>query len=278
MCNDKAWSSFACVFALSSILKRTISMNYPDFNPIKYRVLFNQTVMSRSFHENGEKDMEVEIKLLYCNLRPSSTCDFFANHFVPLVKKKTDKKSVKSLKRTISLSSNQNTFKRSKLQSSHETLSFKFPKLHAFYPSIPKYSTNLSSSVSTNVTTSSSLSTSCSVSVTKTTFTMTKSVSNSISLTSTIGTTQTFPSVTVFDGKSPMNMFSTYISNPLISNLSDRASLISQDFKHTTSTSSVIASKSKSIHSFFISRSLSSKPTCKAPSSPSNKTYTDFFL
>lgn len=97
MCNDKAWSSFACVFALSSILKRTISMNYPDFNPIKYRVLFNQTVMSRSFHENGEKDMEVEIKLLYCNLRPSSTCDFFANHFVPLVKKKTDKKSVKSL-------------------------------------------------------------------------------------------------------------------------------------------------------------------------------------
>jgi len=52
--------------------------------------------MPRYFYENSENKIGNEIKLLFCNLRPSPTSEFFVNHFVLLVKRKPGKKVFKA--------------------------------------------------------------------------------------------------------------------------------------------------------------------------------------
>jgi len=183
MCHDKIWGSLMCILALATVVNSNISINYPDFGPIKYMVLFNQTIFPRHQYDNENNgDLIREIKILFCNLQPTSNSDFFANHYVPLIKRKIQSKSIQNLKRVIAISEKLSPKpKQVKVTPSLEALSLKFPKLHTFYPSIPK---SLSKSHSSVVTSNSFL-------VSQTTSTLTTSMSNRNSSTLTKGTPKT---------------------------------------------------------------------------------------
>ena len=61
MSKDRVWSSFMCILAVSSVLNKIISCNYPDSGLVKYRQLMHRSVMSRS----GSALITFEV--LYCS-------------------------------------------------------------------------------------------------------------------------------------------------------------------------------------------------------------------
>ena len=186
MCYDKVWASFLCVLAMSSILKRKLTVHYPDFGPLKYRILFNQEIMPRCFYDDHNMLTNSNaIKILYCSLTTSTTSSFFANHFVPLVERKPDKVSVNFLKRTVDITSSFSAKRRKVKLPSSESFYFNYPKLHSFFPSLSKQS---DTSHYSNTKT-------FSVSSTNTTSTLTTSVSNSACNTSTKNVTKVLSSI-----------------------------------------------------------------------------------
>ena len=44
---DKRWSGFLCILALSSVISRNIISFYPSFGEIRYKALFNQKIEPR---------------------------------------------------------------------------------------------------------------------------------------------------------------------------------------------------------------------------------------
>ena len=44
---DKRWSGFLCILALSSVISRNIISFYPSFGETRYKALFNQKIEHR---------------------------------------------------------------------------------------------------------------------------------------------------------------------------------------------------------------------------------------
>ena len=87
-CVDKIWSSFMCVLALPSVIRKPLTIYYPNFGEMKLNVLFNRTIKPRI-----NNDLESDLKILFCSLnspsKQSAISYFKANHFVPLMVKKS---------------------------------------------------------------------------------------------------------------------------------------------------------------------------------------------
>ena len=97
MCVDNVFSSFICVLALSSVIKRPINVHYPDFGLLLNRLVFDCEIFPRandSFCLNSFGD---PINILLCNISNNSENDFTANHFVSLIKHTTSKKGQSTL-------------------------------------------------------------------------------------------------------------------------------------------------------------------------------------
>ena len=101
MCNDNKWASYMCVLALSSVVGRKICLFYPDFGPEKFRILFKNIIFPRHHYrcfvfKNETLESNTCLNLLYCNLSNTPNEEFQANHFVPLIKRKSGSKPKKS--------------------------------------------------------------------------------------------------------------------------------------------------------------------------------------
>lgn len=80
-CCDKTWSSFLCILALSSVIRRRIFTYYPDCGESRFRNLLNREIAPR-MHGSGQGD----IHILFCYegvVIPGQP--FKPNHFVPLI-------------------------------------------------------------------------------------------------------------------------------------------------------------------------------------------------
>ena len=80
-CKSKEYSSFLCVLALASVIKRKIFFNFPDCGDEMQRVLRNQVICPRA-----ECLSEVPLHVLFCKLggqRLHEIKVFQAGHFVP---------------------------------------------------------------------------------------------------------------------------------------------------------------------------------------------------
>ena len=97
--NPNVYSSFLCICALSTVVRRKITTFYPDQGQKKYNTLFNDTTIIPRADDSKLKPF----KILFCCLSDSVTVsgEFQPNHFVPLVNLK------------------QYTVKRTKLRMSH---------------------------------------------------------------------------------------------------------------------------------------------------------------
>ena len=82
-CKSKEWSSFMCVLALASVIKRNIFSHFPDCGDEMQRVLRNQVICPRA-----ECLSEVPLHVLFYKLggqRLHEKKFFQADHFVPLI-------------------------------------------------------------------------------------------------------------------------------------------------------------------------------------------------
>ena len=108
ICKDKVWSPFICVLALSSVLKQRVKLHYPDFGPMKFKVLFNCLILPRQFYDEATFDVinKGSINLLYCSLSDTQISGSFnANHFVTLILRFNfkSKQSISGVKRAVSV-------------------------------------------------------------------------------------------------------------------------------------------------------------------------------
>ncbi|XP_057306732.1 uncharacterized protein LOC130644950 [Hydractinia symbiolongicarpus] len=90
MCSKNIWSSFICILALTSVLKRNISTLYPDCGQLRFKTLFNQNIFPRL---PSNKNLQ-PVSILFCNNGKHSG-QFKPNHFVPLVSIKLSKATLK---------------------------------------------------------------------------------------------------------------------------------------------------------------------------------------
>ena len=84
-------------------------MHYPDFGPLKYRVLFECNIFPRDPSHLPNTSAYSPVNILFCNIsgiNPEE--EFTANHFVPLIKHSTSKKIGTTTKRTNKSSSHTN--------------------------------------------------------------------------------------------------------------------------------------------------------------------------
>lgn len=81
-CNDKKWSSFLCILALSSVLGRNIYTYYPDCGEERYRLFLNCLVKPRLPTKHNFEDLHILFCFEGC-IKPGDT--FLPNHFVPLL-------------------------------------------------------------------------------------------------------------------------------------------------------------------------------------------------
>ena len=84
-CEEKRYSSFICMIALSSVIKRRIISHYPDCGMYKYRLIFNTVINPRSFLPVTPGNVQI----LWCNTNTETLKleNWSPNHFVPLVEK-----------------------------------------------------------------------------------------------------------------------------------------------------------------------------------------------
>ena len=82
-CKSKEWSSFLCVLALASVMKRKIFFHFSDCGDEMQRVLRNQVICPRA-----ECLSEVPLHVLFCKLggqRLHKKKFFQTDHFVPVI-------------------------------------------------------------------------------------------------------------------------------------------------------------------------------------------------
>mgnify|MGYP001797985955 FL=1 len=82
-CELNRFSSFLCIVALSSVIRRRIVSHYPECGMAKYRLIFNTTINPRLFAKYSD------VHVLWCNTNVDTLKmkNWGPNHFVPLVKK-----------------------------------------------------------------------------------------------------------------------------------------------------------------------------------------------
>ena len=86
------WSGFLSILALSSVTNMEICSHYPDCGLLKYKLLFNQTIMPRVL-----KKPCLKLHILFCYEGNLPVGNFRHNHYVPLVfQEKTSNKRGKS--------------------------------------------------------------------------------------------------------------------------------------------------------------------------------------
>ena len=93
---DKHWSGFLCILALSSVISRNIIYFYPSFGETRYKTLFNQKIEPR-IPLKAIPSVD-DVYLLFC-FNGLIKGNFEPNHFVPLIR--TGKRNI-SNKRSIS--------------------------------------------------------------------------------------------------------------------------------------------------------------------------------
>ena len=82
-CRDKEWSSFLCLLAVSSVIKRKIFSHFPDCGDKIQKLLRNQIISPRE-----ECLSDTPLHILFCKLGGLNLNQqkiFQANHFVPLI-------------------------------------------------------------------------------------------------------------------------------------------------------------------------------------------------
>ena len=83
MCSAGKWSSFVCVLALSSVLKKCVELLYPDIGLEKFKVLFNRVIYPRRIPVNKHESLPI---LFFDACRSANKIDLYqVNHFVPLI-------------------------------------------------------------------------------------------------------------------------------------------------------------------------------------------------
>ena len=135
MCNNFKFSSFLCVLGLSTVINNGIKVLCPDFEDHPNKMALSHTIRPRQFYQSSSPVCCNVINILFCN-QNSSTSKYKGNHFVPLVKKEFNKKLNKHnqvLGATTNFSS-----KRPKITDTFESISFKTPKLYAYFPPLNK--------------------------------------------------------------------------------------------------------------------------------------------
>ena len=125
MCENFRFSSFLCVLGLSTVVNSSISIVYPDFDDLHYKVALSHTIQPRQYYQSSSVCCN-SIKILFCNLNSGST-KFKGNHFVPLLKNEGKKKVTKN-KQVPGCSTNT---KRSKIDTFESA--FRTPKLNSFF-------------------------------------------------------------------------------------------------------------------------------------------------
>ena len=84
-CRANTFSSFICMIALSSVIKKPIISHYPDCGANMYKETFNTTINPRT----SIKKVSSAIHILWCNTNTNpgsvSNKNWRPNHFVPLI-------------------------------------------------------------------------------------------------------------------------------------------------------------------------------------------------
>ena len=156
MCENFRFSSFLCVLGLSTVVNSSISIVYPDFDDLHYKVAL---IQPRQYYQSGSVCCN-SIKILFCNLNSGST-KFKGNHFVPLLKNEGKKNSTKN-KQVPGCSTNT---KRSKIDTFESA--FRTPKLNYFFTPLTR-KTNIDTSGFVSLTKKSTIRTINSSSCTRT--------------------------------------------------------------------------------------------------------------
>ena len=90
MCCNQVWSSYFCVLALASVVKRKIRLHFPDFGDLKFKKLYDSIVFPRDLYGFGNfSTNSVTFDILFCDISTNQHSEKFSpNHFVPLVMRK----------------------------------------------------------------------------------------------------------------------------------------------------------------------------------------------
>ena len=92
-CSPNVYSSFICICALSTVVRRKITTFYPDQGEKKYKTLFNDTTI----HPRIEDSKLKPFKILFCRMSENLFDKvFIPDHFVPLVDRKEQKRKRKA--------------------------------------------------------------------------------------------------------------------------------------------------------------------------------------
>lgn len=84
-CNDGRWSPYICVLALSSVVKRAVSFHYSDHGDVRYKKMFNRTILPRP-HSGCVSDVIDKINILnYCESKATDAKSCQPNHYVPVI-------------------------------------------------------------------------------------------------------------------------------------------------------------------------------------------------
>ena len=122
---------------LSTVANSSISIVYPDFDDLHYKVALSHTIQPRKYYQSSSVCCN-SIKILFCNLNSGST-KFKGNHFVPLLKNEGKKKVTKH-KQVPGCSTNT---KKSKIDTFESV--FRTPKLYSFFTPLTR-KTNIDTS------------------------------------------------------------------------------------------------------------------------------------
>ena len=147
---------FLCVLGVSTVANSSISIVYPDFDDLHYKVALIQL---RQYYQSSSVCCN-SIKILFCNLNSGST-KFKGNHFVPLLKNEGKKKVTKH-KQVPGCSTNT---KKSKIDTFESV--FRTPKLYSFFTPLTR-KTNIDTSGFVSLTKKSTIRTINSSSCTRT--------------------------------------------------------------------------------------------------------------
>lgn len=88
--NNKTWSCFLCILALSSVVGHDIISYYPDTGADKYKMLFNGKIQPR-LSQHAISTIELNVMFCYDGIKLNNNF-FHPNHFVPLIIQKIGKK------------------------------------------------------------------------------------------------------------------------------------------------------------------------------------------